>query len=79
MSRRLTEINLPGVWGAGIGDWGLKSVPEMIAELRRYAAEEKARAEAILAAADSDFRVVTFLGAHKRAALDVLQEGRDAK
>jgi hypothetical protein len=73
MTERLTSIalrNLPGV-----AEWGLKTVPEMIALIREHAARQKAEAEAVLAAPDADFRVETYLGVHVRRKLAVLQEG----
>lgn len=76
MSDRMTDIALPGMWGAGWAEYGRKTVPEMVAEIRRFAADQKAAAEAILAASDDDFRVVTYVGVHARRKSEILQEGK---
>ena len=75
MSERMTAISLPGVWNAGVADWGRKSVPEMIALLRSHAATMRATADAILAAGDDDFRVETYVGPHAQRDRTILQVG----
>ena len=76
MSDRLTSINLPGVFGSGLADWGRKTPAEMIAKLRAKATEDKAVADAVLAASDGDFHVQTYVGVHVERKKEVLQEGR---
>lgn len=76
MSERLTSIDLPGVFGSGIADWGRKTPAEMIVQLRQHAIDSKARAEAILAANDEDFHVRTYTGVHRQRDSEVLQQGR---
>lgn len=78
MSERLTSIKLPGVFGSGIADYGRKTAPEMIAQLRRYAENQRAVAEAILAADDDDFCVTTYLGVHVQRQRETIQIGRAA-
>jgi hypothetical protein len=69
----MMTICLPGVFGSGIADWGKKTVPEMIAMLRKYAEHEKGVAEAILAASDEQFLVETYIGVHVMRNKVVLQ------
>ena len=77
MSERMTGILLPGrPNGVGWAEWGRKTPAEMIASYRRHAEQQKAEAEAILAAADEDFYVDTYLGPYARAKTEVLQAGR---
>lgn len=76
--KRMTSIGLPGLEnGDGLADWDLKTPEEMIAMLRNYAARNKATAEAILAAADEDFRVETYTGVYVQRNRTILQKGRD--
>ena len=79
MTERMTGIMLPGVPGAGIQDYGRKTVPEMVAQLRDHARRKKAIADAILAAADEDFFVSTYLGSIVERDRTVIQQGRSAK
>lgn len=74
MSYQMTSINLPGRYGAGIADYGRKTVAEMIAMIRGHAELVKRDAEAILAAKDRDFHVCTYRGVYARRNLVVLQE-----
>ncbi len=76
MSEKMTSINLPGVFGSGLADWGEKSVAEMVDQVRAHARHHKEVAEAVLAAADSDFYVSTYRGVHVQRDRRVLQEGR---
>lgn len=79
MSDRLTSIHLPGVSGdAGYADYGRKTVAEMLILIRKHAQRAKANAEAVLAAADEDFTVATYIGVHRQRDYTVLQRGRDA-
>lgn len=72
----MTSVHLPGMRsGAGIAEWGRKTPAEMIEMIRSYAASNKADAERILAAADDDFKVVTYVGAHVQKNRETLQEG----
>jgi len=77
MSGRLTGIDLPGLGiGTGLADWGRKTPAEMIQKYREYARRNKEVAEAILAAADDDFRIDTYVGPLAMKDYVVLQEGR---
>ena len=76
MSERLTAIMLPGIAGSGLVEWGRKTVPDMIAIYRALAKRQKEKAEAILAAADSDFYVDTYLGPYAMRNREILQYGR---
>lgn len=76
MSDRMTSICLPSLRrGAGLAEYGRLPVAEMIAIIRRNAEHRKAEAEAILAAADTDFRVETYVGIHVQRKREILQEG----
>lgn len=75
MSDRLTDISLPN--SRGVAAWGLKTVAEMLEEVRSYARHQKEEAEKILAAQDKDFRVTTYIGVHVRRNEKVLQEGKN--
>ena len=79
MSERMTAIDLPGVWDSGVADYGLKTVPEMLALLRSRAKHMKETAEAILTAKDTDFTVQTYVGAHVQRNRKVLQVGKQVK
>lgn len=76
MSRRMTEISVPGAFACGLADWDAVSVPDMIAKIRRHAAQLREQAEAIEATPDDAFRVTTYLGPYANRDLKVLQEGR---
>ena len=64
MSEKMTSITLPGT--QGFMDWGYKSHAEMIAAYRGIAERQKAEAELIIAADDSEFIVEQHTGMHKR-------------
>ena len=76
MSERMTAINLPGTWGAGIADHGRKTVPEMLVLVREYAESMRVTADAILSATDADFRVESYVGPYARRNLEILQQGK---
>lgn len=77
MSERLTSIKLPGVQSSGIADWGRKTPEEMITQIRSWAANNKAIADAILAAPDEAFQVETYTGVIVQRNKTVLQEGKN--
>ena len=58
MSEKLTRIRLPGQrdW-VGLMDWGDVDAAAMIAQARRSAADHRAMAAALDAAADGDFQI----------------------
>jgi hypothetical protein len=70
---RMTSINLPGIFGSGVADWGRKTAAEMIVILRMKAEHDKRIAEAILAAPDEYFQVETYLGVHVRRSREIVQ------
>lgn len=74
MADRMTEINLPGAW-VGIAEHGRVDPEQMIAQARRQAARDLAAAQAVLDAADEDFRITTYVGVHAQRKLEVLQPG----
>lgn len=75
MADRLTSITLPGLPnGTGYAEWGRKTAPEMVAIIRTQAERMKADAEAILAAADEDFQIETYLGVHVKNKREVIQQ-----
>lgn len=77
MSEKRTVIDLPGQREfPGVGDWGEKTVEEMIHQVRSYAAHLRKQAEAIERAADCDFLVEVVRGVHVPKRLKLLQEGR---
>lgn len=76
MAERMTSIRLPSLsGGAGLADWGRKTVPEMITQIREHATRNLKDAEAILAAPDDAFHVATFLGPHAQRRYVILQKG----
>lgn len=79
MSDRMTSITLPGCRDAGVAERGLQSVAHMIAMYREKARAELEAAQAILAAADSDFRVKTYLGVYVEREPRILQDGRGGR
>lgn len=79
MSRKLTSIELPGVGGSAIADDGHKTVDEMIIQIRQRAEHQIAIHQAILDAADADFRVEVYLGVYCRRKVEILQIGRVRK
>lgn len=59
----MTSIHLPGLKDdSGIAEWGRKTHAEMVATYRARAARLRAESDRILAAADEDFIVETYLG-----------------
>lgn len=72
----MTSIHLAGVHNSGWAEWGLKTVPEMVAKIRERARKDIAAAQAILAAADEDFTVSTYVGARIQRKRVVLQRGK---
>lgn len=76
MSNRMTSIDLPGVRGSGIAEWGRKTPAEMITLLRQHAESQRAAAESIIAACDKDFYVQTYVGIYMQRQREVLQKGR---
>ena len=78
MSERMTSIDLPGVSGSGLADWGRLTADEMIGQIRRKAACDKRIADAILAAPDEAFQVETYLGPWVQRKREVIQEGRSS-
>lgn len=76
MADILTEINLPGIDGSGIANWGERSPAEMVAYIRSHFQREKGIAEMVLAAADEDFRIGVVKGVHARRRVRLLQDGR---
>jgi hypothetical protein len=77
MADRMTSIHLPGLAsGSGLADWGRQDAATMIAQIRRYALQQKEWAEAILAAADEDFMVNTYVGVHVQRNREIIQKGR---
>lgn len=78
MTQKMTLCTLPGSMHPGVMDYGEVAPADVIAMARRWAANDKARAEEILAATDSDFRVALVEGIHKQRPLKLIQEGRAA-
>ncbi len=77
MSEIMTSVHLPSLSGGrGLADYGRRSIPEMVAYIRRHAAEMKEDAEAILAAGDEDFCVTTYRGILVQRDAKVLQQGK---
>lgn len=76
MSDRMTTITLPGAVAVGYQDWGVKTPAEMIKTIREHAAEQLRQANAVIEAADEDFRVETHTGMHVKRNRKVLQRGR---
>ncbi len=74
MADRMTEINLPGAW-VGIAEHGRVDPEQMITQAREQAARDLAAAQAVLAAADEDFRITTYVGVHVQRELEVIQPG----
>jgi hypothetical protein len=77
MSDKLTSISVPGQPGGdGWMDWGEKTVAEMVAQYRAYAADLRRRVEAIEACADDDFAVHIVRGRVLQNPVRTLQVGR---
>lgn len=74
----MTSIELPGQFGGGIADWGIKTPSDMIAMLRSHASEQKRIAEEILSASDGDFRIQTYKGPYVQRDRKTIQAGRKA-
>lgn len=78
MTERYTSIALPGQPGevSHYAERGGKTVSEMITNLKKRARRIKAEAEAVLAADDADFRIVSFTGVIRQRKKIVWQEGK---
>ena len=76
MAARMTSIELPGLFGSGLAEWGRKTPAEMIERYRSYAQSQIDLYAAILAAPDEDYRIETYRGVHVQRDTEVLQEGR---
>lgn len=76
MTRRMTSVELRGVYDASWAEWGEQPVDLMVRRLRERAVRQKAAAEAILNADPSDFRVQSYTGVVVQRDRNVLQEGR---
>lgn len=77
MAEIMTSIRLRNSQAAGpeLIDLGRKTPAEMIESYRRTARHMLEKAQAILAAADDDFHVVTWEGSWGKRGLEVRQEG----
>ncbi len=75
MSERMTSVELPGAH-RGFADYGRCDPAELIEALREQAKAGLVAAQAVLDAADEDFRVATFRGPICQRAREVLREGR---
>ena len=75
----MTSIYLPGLkYDIGLAEWGRKTHAEMLAIYRAHAARQRAEADRILAAADEDFVVETYLGQNvQRNTMRVYPEGEN--
>lgn len=77
MSRKLTEIMLPGAKpSVGLGEWDEQTAETMVAKLRAYAVHLRAQAEAVEAAADDDFKIHVISGSIARRHVRSIQPGR---
>ena len=78
-SERMTSINLPGTgsWCGGFADWGIIPPAQMIKEHRARAVALKRDAEAVIAAADDDFKIATYRGVYVKRDYKVIQAGRN--
>ncbi len=76
MSEILTRIRLPGKRHGGFMDRGRHTAAAMIATMRRHAEYQKAEAEAVLSASDTDFRVDVVRGSCVQRVIEVLQTPR---
>lgn len=76
MSEKMTVIDLPGQFGCGLMDYGDLPAEKMIADVRKMAADWRAKADAIEGAGDDDFRIRVVRGVHVQHPIRTLQEGR---
>lgn len=77
MSEKYTTIHLPGLpSGAGWMEHGDVPAGELIASYRRNAQRDLEHAQAILAAADEDFRIETAYGVYVQKKRHIIQPGR---
>lgn len=77
MAEKVTIITLPGLPnGAGLAEHGVEDVAHMIERYRAMAQRQFDDAEMILAASDSDFRVVVAKGIIVQRQPHIIQEGR---
>jgi hypothetical protein len=73
MSERMTSVHLPSLGhGSGLAHYGRQEPQVMIRRMRRNAEIAKEDAERILAAADEDFVVETYLGVHVQKKREVI-------
>lgn len=71
MSKKMTTITLAG--DNGIGEWGEKSVEEMIKRYREHHEYLLDKAQRVLAAPDSAFQIEVVRGVHVPRLIKVLQ------
>lgn len=74
---KMTSIHLANQ--AGIADWGFLSRSEMIDQYRKYAAQLKSEADAVLVASDDDFIVEQYCGVYARRNLRVIPPQTEGK
>lgn len=80
MSERLTSARIPlenkvrGPFSSSIADYGRKTRPEMITQLREYAAGLRRMADAIDATPDEEIIVETYRGVHVHRDLEIVTE-----
>jgi hypothetical protein len=72
----MTSAHLPGVFGSGWADYGKLTPAEIIEKAREHARHMHKLATAVLAAADEDFCVETYVGVWARKKREVIQAGR---
>lgn len=74
MSERMTSVTVRVAgFGSGVAEYGRRTRVEMISMLRKKAARDKREAEQILAAADEDFIVETYVGVYAHKNLEVVE------
>ncbi|MDB5707823.1 MAG: hypothetical protein JWN66_4939 [Sphingomonas bacterium] len=75
MARKMTRIALPdGKMLVGLADWDEQSADEMIKQIRRYAADMRAKVEEIEQSADADFQIDIVRGLHCPRHVSVVQQ-----
>lgn len=79
MTDRHTTITLPTSRDPGLQVPGRVAPAELIADYRAQARRQLEQAQQVLAAADTDFRVVTHRGIHRITSLEILQPGHNAR
>lgn len=75
-SERYTCIELPGVSGSAIAEYGEKDAGHMITFLRRHAEYQAKVWQAVLAADDKDFQIESYTGYHVRKKRKTIQDSR---